>query len=274
MDGREYLAFDLGASGGRAMLIRYDGRVFALTELHRFDNQPVQTADGLYWDAQRLFREIKAGLLRCAQSGARPSSVGVDTWGVDLALLDARGELLANPRHYRDPRNAAAMEEALRRVGRERIYESTGIQFMGLNTLYQLYSMVEAPSGGLEAADRLLFMPDLFNYWLTGVPQTERTIASTSQIMNARTGTWDEELLEALGIKQEIMPPIRPSGSLCGSLLTSVGEETGLAVCRWFRAPGMIQPPRWRPYPRRVTTGRTSVPARGRWWVWSYRSRC
>ena len=222
-----YLAIDLGASSGRVLLVSCDGQRFTWSEMHRFANGPLETADGLYWDAPRLFEEIKHGLRICGDMGQRLSAIGIDTWGVDFGLLDAQGELVALPRHYRDPRNVPAMEAALSRVSRERIYKSTGIQFMPLNSLYQLYALaLEAPSL-LTRTVRLLFMPDLFNYWLTGASQTERTIASTSQALKARTGDWDCDLLEALGIPAEILPPIRLTGSLAGRLTKEVAEEVG-----------------------------------------------
>ncbi|MFH1745521.1 MAG: FGGY-family carbohydrate kinase, partial [Planctomycetota bacterium] len=139
------------------------------------------------------------------------------------------GELLALPRHYRDPRHAPAMAAALQRVTRERIYESTGIQFMFFNTLFQLYALASAPEPLLDAAERLLFMPDLFNFWLTGQAQTERTIASSSQALNAHTGDWDRELLETLGIPPTIMPPLRPTGTIGGRLSAEVAAEVGQA---------------------------------------------
>jgi rhamnulokinase len=224
-----YLAFDLGASGGRAMLVQSDRRRLKSREVHRFENTPLQVGESLYWDAPRMFEQIKTGLRLCGQQGRRLNAIGIDTWGVDFALLSGSGELLAMPRHYRDPRNVPAMEEALRRVSRERIYESTGIQFMPLNTLYQLFAAANATERPLDAADRLLFMPDLFNFWLTGEAQTERTIASTSQAMNARSGEWDRELLGALGIPPDIMPPIRQTGSLGGTLIKEIAEEVGQA---------------------------------------------
>ncbi|HNQ22610.1 MAG TPA: rhamnulokinase family protein [Phycisphaerae bacterium] len=222
-----YLAVDLGASGGRAILVRFDGRRFQATEVHRFENRSLQTSEGLFWDAPRLFNDIKSGLRLCSGQGLRLDAIGIDTWGVDFALLAAGGDLLAAPRHYRDPRNVPAFEQALRRVPRERIYNSTGIQFMPLNTLYQLHAEANAPARLLDTAQRLLFMPDLFNFWLTGEAQTERTIASTSQALNARSGEWDDELLTALDIPPRIMPPIRPTGSVGGRLLQQVAEDTG-----------------------------------------------
>jgi rhamnulokinase len=183
--------------------------------------------NGLHWDALRLFSEIKTGLRLCAEAGDQLSAVGIDTWGVDFALLGSGGELLAMPRHYRDPRNAPAMEQVLQRVSRERIYSSTGVQFMPLNTLFQLFAAAHAPDRLLDAAERLLFMPDLFNFWLSGESQTERTIASTSQVLNAQSGDWDRDLLEMLGIQSEIMPPVRPTGSLGGFLAEEFAAEIG-----------------------------------------------
>jgi sugar (pentulose or hexulose) kinase len=224
-----YLAFDLGASSGRAMLGRFDGRRLELVELHRFENGPMAMRGALYWDALRLFEEIKTGLRRCTRDGLTLDAVGIDTWGVDFGLLAAGGELLAAPRHYRDPRNVGMMERAFQRVPRERIYETTGIQFLPFNTLYQLLATAGDPARLLDLADRLLFMPDLFAYWLTGAAHTERSIASTSQIMNARTSDWDHELLEALGIPTRIMPPIRETGSIGGELLEQITDDVGQA---------------------------------------------
>jgi sugar (pentulose or hexulose) kinase len=223
----DYLAIDLGASSGRAILVQFDGRRLTPTEMHRFENGPMQTDAGLFWDAPRLFVEIKRGLRACSEQGHRLRAIGIDTWGVDFGLLDSAGELLAMPRHYRDSRHAAAMEDALRRVTRERIYESTGIQFMPFNTLYQLSAEASAPDRLLDSAARLLFMPDLFNYWLTGTMQTERSIASTSQAMNACTSQWDGELLVELGVPVEIMPAIQSTGSLGGRLTDEVAREVG-----------------------------------------------
>ncbi|MBI5866376.1 MAG: rhamnulokinase [Planctomycetes bacterium] len=221
----EFLAFDLGASSGRAMLVTLEQGRFRLTEVHRFRNGPMQIGGGYFWDAERLLAEIKTGLRACLDLGGRPRTLGIDTWGVDFGLLDEDGRLIGPPRHYRDPRNDAAMKRVHDRVPRARIYESTGIQFMPLNTLYQLAAA--AQDSEFRSVRRLLFMPDLLNYWLTGVGQTERTIASTSQIMNARTGQWDRELLDAIGVPAGIMPEIRQTGRLAGPLTESLAIELG-----------------------------------------------
>lgn len=222
-----YLAVDLGASSGRAMVVRYDGARFSAAQVHRFENGPLAIGDGLFWDAPRLFEEIKTGLRRCTARGERLSAIGIDAWGVDFGLLDAAGRLIDLPRHYRDPRNAAAMAAAHRQVPCSRIYESTGIQFMPLNTLYQLYAAANSSERRLADAKQLLFMPDLFAHWLTGQIRTEPTIASTSQMLNAQRREWDHDLLTALGLPPEILPPLGPTGSIVGALLDPMGGETG-----------------------------------------------
>ena len=165
---RSYLAIDLGAESGRAILGAFDGERLTLSDVHRFTNGPVRLLDGIHWDVLQLWSEIKDSLSRAAHQAQPPISVGLDTWGVDFALLDRDGRLLGNPYHYRDSRTDAMLDEAFKRMPREQIFDLTGIEFMSINTLYQLLSMVVADSPVLAAADRLLTIPDLFNYWLTG----------------------------------------------------------------------------------------------------------
>lgn len=222
-----FLAVDLGASSGRVVLVSLaDGR-FEFSEIHRFANGPVQKGGGYFWDAPALFEQIKCGMRACGARGRRPATIGIDTWGVDFGLLDAAGELLELPRHYRDPRNEPAMHAVHGRIPRGTIYDATGIQFMALNTLYQLEAI--ASRGFPQKVRRLLFMPNLFHYWLTGEQYTERTIASTSQILNARTSTWDRELLDAVGVQHEIMPAIRPTGTLGGRLRAELAGDLELS---------------------------------------------
>jgi len=224
----DLLAFDLGAESGRAILGRYDGDRLHLTEVHRFTNGPVRAPDGLHWDVRRLFEEVKRGLALCRQHYGPPASIGVDTWGVDFALLDRQGTLLGDPFHYRDSRTERVMEEAFKRVPREEIFERTGIQFMQINTLYQLFSMVLASSPVLERAHTFLTIPDLFNYWLTGRAVCEFTNATTTQFYDPRAGTWATPLLEKLGIPTHFLPEVVQPGTPLGDLLPSVGDETGL----------------------------------------------
>ncbi len=225
---RGFLALDLGAESGRAILGQFDGRRLNLLELHRFLNGPVRLPDGLHWDVLRLWSEIKTGLgLAVQEQGDGLVGVGLDTWGVDFALLDRDGVLIGNPYHYRDSRTDGMLEEAFRRVPREEIFAQTGIQFMQLNSLYQLLSMVVRRSPALEIAATFLTMPDLFNYWLSGRRVCEFSIATTTQCYNPRTGDWARPLLERLGIPSHIFPQIIPPATVLGELLPEVAEETG-----------------------------------------------
>ena len=223
---QRYLAFDLGAESGRAMLGTITSEGLAVEELHRFPNTPVRVFDNLYWDTLRLWHEILQGLHRAAHEGAL-SGIGIDTWGVDYALIGADGALADSPRHYRDARTDGVMEKLFQVVPREEVFAQTGIQFMQLNTLYQLYSMKLAESPALAAARKLLFMPDLFNYWMTGVARCERTIASTSQFYNPCTRTWAGEMLQKLGISPALLPEIVDPGTRLGPLLASIWTGEG-----------------------------------------------
>lgn len=224
-----YLAFDLGASSGRAVLGRFDGQRLKLEEVHRFTNGPVRILDHLHWDVLRLFDEIKRGLAKCAARHKQLDGIGIDTWGVDFGLLSPTGELLGLPYHYRDTHTRGMMKAALQRVSRAEIYAQTGIQFMELNTLNQLLALQTGPSTLLDSADMLLFMPDLLNYWLTGVKHSEYSIASTSQLYAATGDGWATDLITRLGLPLAIMPPVAPPGTDVGNLLSSIVEETGLA---------------------------------------------
>jgi rhamnulokinase len=228
------LALDLGAESGRAMLGRLDHGRLEMKEIHRFANGPQRLPDGLHWDAMRLFSELKTGLrLAREEVGAHNlASAGLDTWGVDFGLLDARGDLLGNPFHYRDSRTDGMVEKACEIAGREAIFEATGIQFMQLNTLYQLLALQQAHSPALAAAQTFLTMPDLLNYWLTGRQVCEFSNATTTQCYNPRTRDWARPLLEKLGIPSRIFPEIVPPGTVLGELLPWVAEETGLAGMR------------------------------------------
>ena len=235
-----FLAFDLGAESGRAMLGQFDGKRLQLSEVHRFPNVPVRLPDGLHWDVLRLWAEIKQGMaLTAREYGEALTGLGLDTWGVDFALLDRDGRLVANPYHYRDSRTDGMVEEAFRRVPREAIFEQTGIQFMPINSLYQLLSMVVSHSPALEIAETFLTIPDLFNYWLTGRTVCEFSNATTTQCYDPRLspperegqrGGWAKSLLERLGIPTCIFPEVAPPGTVLGRLLPSVAEEVGLSA--------------------------------------------
>ncbi len=222
-----FLAADLGAESGRVMVGGFDGDRLTLSEAHRFDSRPVPLPDGLHTDALRIFTEIRAGLGVAARSGGELAGVGVDTWGVDFALLDGSGRLLGNPYHYRDCLGSGILERTLARVPRAEIFHATGIQLLELNTLFQLALLQERGAAELAAAGRLLMMPDLFSYWLGGRAVNEYTIATTSQCFDTRAGNWARGLLERLSLPVAIFGEVVPPGSVLGRLRAEVAEETG-----------------------------------------------
>ena len=225
----DFVAIDLGASSGRVLLGRWDGARFDLQELHRFDNGAVNVLGRLHWDVLRLWSEIKDGLAHYAARFDRPpAGIGVDTWGVDFALLDRAGHLLGNPYHDRDPHTEGVPEQVFARVPRRQIFEQTGIQFMRLNTLYQLFSLAQAGDPQLAAAETLLMMPDLFHYWLTGRKMAEYTDATTSQFFLCRERRWATDLLAQLGLPTQILPPVVAPGTILGELQPDVMAEVGL----------------------------------------------
>src|SRR5438093_251464 len=210
------------------MLGQFDGERVALSELSRFPNGPVQIGGSLHWDVLRLFGEIVGGLRRCARDGRRPAGIGLDTWGVDFALLDRAGNLLGNPYHYRDRRTQGMLDEAFRRAPREDIFTATGIQFMPINTLYQLLSLVIHRDPQLQQAQALLMMPDLLNFWLCGRTACEFTDATTSQCVDPRTRDWATSLLQRLQIPTHILQPIVPPATILGLLRSEVAADAGL----------------------------------------------
>ena len=225
-----YLAFDLGAESGRAILGRLDDDGFLqINELHRFPNRMIDVRGNLHWDVLELYREMLNGMCSCAANyTSAPMSIGVDTWGVDFALLDDQGILIGAPFAYRDRRTHGAMEEFLSKISRERLYQLTGIQFLEVNTVFQLYSMVRDKSPQLKIASDLLFIPDIFNYFLTGIKKTEFTFATTSHLYNPRTGYWDNEIFEQLAVPKGIMQEIVQPGAIIGELTENIGAQTGL----------------------------------------------
>ena len=226
----KFLAFDFGASSGRAMLATFDGEKITLEEKHRFSNDPVLMNGGFYWDVMRLFHEIKQGILACVNSGDKDiDCIGIDTWGVDYALLDKNDKLLSNPYHYRDTRTDGMYEEAFKRVPKEEIFESTGISFNWFNTLFQVLSAKLSGDVALENAKTLLFIPDLFNFLLTGEKRCEYTIASTSQMFDSKTHTWATDMLRKMDLPCDIFPPIIYPGEEVGVLLPEIAEELGVA---------------------------------------------
>ena len=219
-----YLAVDLGAESGRVVLGRFDGGRVSLEEVCRFPNMAVRLPDGLHWDVLRILCEIKDGLAKGMQ-GESIEGIGVDSWGVDFGFLDREGTLVSNPYHHRDPRTEGMMEEAFGLVPKEEIYQTTGIQFLPINTLYQLLALRESPL--IEAAETMLLIPDLINYWLTGEKACEYTNATTTQLVDLEEGGWARDLFEAMGLPSRILAPIVPPATELGPLFPEVAEELG-----------------------------------------------
>lgn len=224
-----FLAVDLGAASGRILLGRWDGEHIGLNELHRFPNGPVAIQGHQHWDVLRLWTEIKTGIARYSQQNSSPLlGIGVDTWGVDFALLDSRGNLLGNPYHYRDSRTDHMLESAYQKMPREHIFKQTGNQLIQFNTLFQLLSMVQKNDPQLEIADTLLMMPDLFHYWLTGRKTTEFTIATTTQMYDIRRRRWATRVLTELEISCGLCPSVVAPGTILGQLPQDLMVETDL----------------------------------------------
>lgn len=230
MAGQTYLAFDLGAESGRGVLGRFDGNRFDLEVIHRFANGPVRVVDRLHWDALGLFSELKTAMTDVGRQRQEPlAGVAVDTWGVDLALIGSDNLLLGNPYHYRDPGFEGMLDRTFARVSREDIFEVTGLQFIQFNTLFQLVRMVDERNACLFSAKTMLHMPDLLGWLMTGRPVSEYTIASTSQMLDARTRQWSPELLKRLEIPTHILPEILDPGTIIGPMQPWLAEETGLS---------------------------------------------
>ena len=226
MRGPVQVAFDLGAESGRAFLGRFDGGQLDLTEARRFPTLAVRLPDGLYWDVLGLFGEICSVLAELHGAADRVRSIGIDSWGCDFGLVDRDGALVSNPLHHRDGRGAGAMEKAFARVPADEIYETTGIQFLQFNTLFQLLALEQ--STALRSADTILLIPDLLRYWLTGERLAEATNASTTQLLDVKTGRWSESLISKLGIAERLFPDVREPGEAAGSLLPHVADVTRL----------------------------------------------
>ena len=219
MPGR-FAAVDLGASSGRVMVAEVGPDRLELTEVHRFANRPVRVAGTLYWDILGLYQGVLDGL----RAAGRLDGIGIDSWAVDYGLLDADGRLLGNPVHYRDGRTEQAVEVALAQVPVQRLYAATGIALQPFNTLFQLVAE------GERRASTALLIPDLIAFWLTGQLGTEITNASTTGLLDARSGEWDRTIIEAVGINPMLFPPLRQPGDLIGEVRADVGVAAGVPV--------------------------------------------
>lgn len=222
------LAFDYGASSGRAMLGEFDGSKIELSEIHRFLNEPVSVNGALYWDILRLYHELKQGILKADRMGGA-SSMGIDTWGVDFGLLGKDGQLLANPFHYRHSHTEHAVEELEKKLSKKEIYSQVGLAFQKFNTLCQLVVMRQNGNAALNDAEDLLFIPDLFNYFLTGEKMCEFTIASTSQLINPGENSWNEKIFKTYGINEKLFKNIVSPATFIGEVGADVAKELSLS---------------------------------------------
>lgn len=229
---KHYLAFDLGATSGRAVIGSVSTseteceQSCALNEIYRFDTPLIQQDGHLYWDFEQLFAEIKTGLNKAAQTGLKIESVGIDTWGVDVLFIGSDGQPLGMPYAYRDPQTVLAPEHFFQNVmSAEQLYARTGIQIMNINTLFQLYALRQRKDPMLMQADKILFLPDAINYMLTGRMATEYTIASTSQLLNAHTHQFDKDLLQRIGLDENLFAPTIEPGTLIGTIRPSIASE-------------------------------------------------
>jgi rhamnulokinase len=224
---KAYLALDFGAESGRAILARLHSGVLVTEEIRRFKNEPVEYGGSLHWDVSRLWWEVQSALEDLKETEL--AGIGVDTWGVDYALLGERGELLQNPYHYRDPRTNGVTQEVFGKVEIEEIYRTTGIQFMPINTIYQLYAAMRDTPALLKAAQQLVMIPDLFHYWLTGKAVCEYTNATTTQLVNPVTRTWAAELIRRLELPSHLLTELVEPGTRIGTLLPSISRGSALS---------------------------------------------
>ena len=223
-----YLAADFGGGSGRIIAGSLLHGKLELEEVHRFPNRQVKLGNHVYWDFPALFEDMKTGLKQAAQRGYDVKGIGIDTWGVDFGLIDKDGNLLGNPVCYRDARTDGMPTEVFKFLNEQQHYADTGIQVMAINTLFQLYSMKKSKDAQLDAAQRLLFMPDLFSYFLTGIANNEYCIASTSELLDARQRTWSLSTIRTLGLPEHLFGEIIYPGTIRGTLKEDIAQETGL----------------------------------------------
>ena len=228
---KKLLAFDLGAESGRGIVGLFDGQRLRLEVVHRFANNPVRILDALHWDVLHLYAEMLQTLRRCAADHGGIDALGVDTWGVDFALLGRGGTLLGNPRHYRDPHTEGVMEPAFQKLPRADLYRRTGLQFMRFNTLFQLLALQRDRSPLLDAAETLLFIPDLFNYFFTGIKVNEFSDASTSQLLDPTTRGWAYDVAKAFDLPAKLLGTLVQPGTILGPLRAGVATDTGVTPC-------------------------------------------
>ena len=225
-----YLAADFGGGSGRVIAGFLLHGKLELEEVHRFPNRQVKLGNHVYWDFPALFEDMKTGLKLAAQKGYNVKGIGIDTWGVDFGLIDKHGNVIGNPVCYRDTRTDGMPAEVFKVLDEKKHYADTGIQVMTINTLFQLYSMKLNQDSQLELARQLLFMPDLFSYFLTGVANNEYCIASTSELLDARQRNWSQETIRTLGLPEHLFGEIIQPGTIRGTLKEDIARETGLGT--------------------------------------------
>ena len=227
----KFIAVDLGAGSGRVIVGILENEKIHIEEIHRFSNKQINKDGNLFWDVPGLFKEIKRGFSLAVKKGHKDiESIGIDTWGVDFGFIGNDDQLLELPYTYRDSRTNGIPEKVFEKISPEDIYNRTGIQFMQINSLYQLYSIKLSNESLLKESVKLLFIPDLFNFLLTGEKKSEYTIASTSQFLNAETKQFDPDIFSSLGLPINIMAPIVQPGTAIGKLLPDIASETGLNI--------------------------------------------
>lgn len=274
METERYLAFDFGASSGRAIIGHFDGETIRLEEIHRFSNDPVMINGITIGIFSACFLRSSQGLIKYAQGGyGALSGIGIDTWGVDFGLIGRAASCSACRTHYRDSRTDGMLEEAQKRMPREEIFRSSGVSFEFFNTLNQLLAMVKQDSPALKNAKHLLFIPDLFAYFLTGNIGTEFCEATTSQLVDPATRTWSDKLIEAMGIPRHIFSEIEKPGTLRGYLLEDIQREVGLPAVPVYAIASHDTNAASAAVPAKGATGRSFPAAHGRCWAWRWRSR-
>ncbi len=258
------LCFDFGATSARGMLCTLNGNKIELNEVHRFDNTPVKRDGTLYWDLDALFAEMKTGIKKAAAI-TKFDSIGIDTWGVDFALLGENDEIIEKPVHYRDTRTDGIMDEVFEKVGKKYMYDRTGIQFMQFNTVFQLYWLKTRKPELLARTKKFIMMPDLFSFLLTGNVSCEKSIASTSHMLNAESGEWDRELIGKVGLDFSIFPKIVKSGTVNGYVKKELCRELNIEsvpvfnVCGHDTASAVAAVPTDKEYPAYISCGTWSL---------------
>lgn len=255
-----YLAVDLGAGSGRVIAGIFNDAHLRLEEVSRFDNEALEIRGSIHWDAHGLYRNVCSGLGQAIRKfGSSVVSAGIDTWGVDYALLDSGGALLGLPYSYRDPRTDGVIATAEALMPQEALYARTGIQNIFFNTLYQLLAEKRARPAAMDVAERLLFIPDLLNYWLTGCMANERSIASTSQLYDPARSEWADDVISAMGLPEKIFGPLVDAGTLLGTAQINDRELNIVSVCSHDTASAILGTPLSNPHCAYISSGTWSL---------------